>query len=251
MIETPDRDPTVMSPAHLDRLSTFLTPERRLRLRQVLDRRTRHLLVVLENLLDPHNASACVRSCEACGLQEVHVIEELAPFDTTLGVARGSDRWIHLVHHRPAPGDGPGSVTARALTELKQCGYRTVAMTPHPEETRAVAFHELPIDRPLALVFGTEKKGLSRTALDLCDLHTQLPIEGFVESYNVSVACALATFSLGGRIRQELSPNTWQLPASDREALLIQWTRLSIRRIAEIEASLATEDSCARESPPD
>lgn len=239
MRHRPSQDTTGLNrETRLERLSGFLTPERQRRLREVLERRTRHILVVLENLLDPHNASACVRSCEACGLQDVHVIEEFSPFDTTLGVARGSDRWIHLVHHRPAENDAPGAVTARALDELKRSGYRIVAMTPHPEEGRSVAFDEIPLDVPVALVFGTEKKGLSRTALDLCDLHTRLPIEGFVESYNVSVACALATFSLGGRLRRELPAEAWQLPVDHRDRLLLEWTRLSIKNVDEIEAAL-------------
>lgn len=235
--------------ARIQELSGFLTESRFRRFREVLEQRTRHICVVLEDLYDPHNGSACLRSCEACGIQEVHIVEEKHAFMTVEGVTMGSARWLDLRRHRTFDAEGnvglqkrhTGEAIQRCYRDLRSRGYTIVAMTPHPQTEKAVAFDDLPITAPLAVVFGSEKDGLSRTALSEADLHTRLPIYGFVESYNISVACALTVFHLAGRIRKELRTDQWQLTQEDCNSVLFQWLRKSIRDIEKVERRFSPE----------
>lgn len=233
----------------IQELSGFLTESRFRKFRDVLSQRTRYVLVVLEDLYDPHNGSACLRSCEACGIQEVHIVEERNAFTTVEGVTMGSARWLDLRRHYSPGAKGNAMLSdEHSGASIKQCyaglrerGYTIVAMTPHPAADKAVAFDRLPLSGPVAVVFGSERDGLSETAMNEADLHTRLPIHGFVESYNISVACALTVFHLAGRIRNELLPGQWQLSREDRDSVLLSWLRRSIRNVELVERSLFSE----------
>ena len=115
-------------------------------------------------------------------------------------------------------------------------------MTPHPESDKSVDFQALPLDQPLTIVFGSEKDGLSKQALDAAQIHTRLPIHGFVESYNISVACALAVFHLRQRLSKEVDAGTWKLTESDRNKILYHWLQKSIRNVNEIERRLDSQE---------
>ena len=80
-------------------LSSYLTDSRYQRLTSVLNERTRYLTVILEDIYDPHNASACLRSCEACGVHEIHIVEKRNRFESIEGVTMGSARWLELHRH--------------------------------------------------------------------------------------------------------------------------------------------------------
>ena len=235
--------------SRIQELSGFVTESRFRKFCDVLGQRTRFVSVVLEDLYDPHNGSACLRSCEACGIHEVHIVEERNAFMTVEGVTMGSARWLDLRRHYTPDTDGSALLsnthTASSIrhcyTELRDRGFTIVAMTPHPTPEKAIAFDRLPLGKPLAVVFGSERDGLSTTAMEEADLHTRLPIYGFVESYNISVACALTVFNLAGRIRGELLPEQWQLSEEDHDAVLLSWLRRTIRNVELVERSLSTE----------
>ncbi|MBW7857615.1 MAG: RNA methyltransferase [Leptonema sp. (in: Bacteria)] len=222
----------------IEKLSQFITPQRLSRFQQVLSNRSRHLTIILEDIYDPHNGSACLRSCEACGVQEVHIIEERHQFTATDTVAMGSARWLDLTHYTSNLNSNLPS-TQKCYHDLKNRGYTIVAMTPHPDQAKSVEFHQLPLTKPIALAFGSEKEGLTATALDLADIHTRLPIYGFVESYNISVACAISVFQLTDRIRNGLPENQWQLDTNDYQSTLLKWLRSDIRNIDQIEQQLS------------
>lgn len=235
--------------SRIQELSGFLTESRFRKFRDVLSQRTRFVSVVLEDLYDPHNGSACLRSCEACGIQEVHIVEERNAFMTVEGVTMGSARWLDLRRHYSPDAEGnamlsdehSGTSIGQCYAGLRDRGYTIVAMTPHPAAEKAVAFDRLPLSGPVAVVFGSERDGLSETAMNEADLHTRLPIHGFVESYNISVACALTVFHLAGRIRNELLPEQWQLSGEDHDSVLLSWLRRSIRNVELVERSLSSE----------
>lgn len=205
--------------AILEYLSAFITERRRQKMLEVLNRRTRHLCVVLENIYQTQNASAVLRSCECFGIQDVHVIENQNPFDIHPDIALGADKWLSIHAHT-----GPGSASALCLNSLKQKGYRIVATSPHRDDC---SLEQLDISQPLALVFGTELRGLSQEATALADAYLRIPMVGFTESFNISVAAGISLFHLSGRIRKEVPD--WGLTQEEKQTLLLKWIKNSLK----------------------
>lgn len=156
----------------------FVTDERKARIEAVLAHRTRAVIPVLERLSDPHNAAAILRSCDAFGVQEAHVIDEQARFVASSRVAKGAERWLDLVRH---------DSTRTCLEGLRARGYRVLVAsmegTHTPEELSSI--------ERVALVFGNEHHGVSAEMRELADGSYRIPMRGFVESLNVSVAAAI------------------------------------------------------------
>lgn len=205
-------------------LLQFLTPERRERFVEVLRWRTNHIQVGLVDLFQKHNASAVLRSCDALGIQQVHVVESYNEFETNHEIALGSEQWLTLNQYT-----GPKAIEECVAT-LKSKGIRVVATALHAESR---PIDEVPLDQPIALFFGNEKEGLPQSFIDAADLITHIPMYGFVESYNVSVAAALSLQTLLRRLRSDSFP--WHLDEEEYFALLLEWTRKSIRKIDLIE----------------
>ncbi len=196
-------------------LAGFLTPERRARIEAVLGQRTRRLAVVLEDVFQAHNASAILRTCDALGLQDVHVVEARNRYRTNPQVDLGASRWLTV--HRHASLDA-------CLTALRQQGYRLLAASPHAQ---GQAPEEVDVTSPTAVLMGTEEQGLSSAALAAVDGCVRVPMYGFTESLNVSVCAALILRELGRRLRQQ--PSAWRLSGSEQAALRLEWYRRSIR----------------------
>ena len=205
-------------------LQQFLTPERKQRFAKVLENRIATLRVVLIDIFQTHNASAILRSCDAFGVQDVCVVESENEFVPNKVVARGSDQWltIHRFSGKSALND--------CLDELRSEGFQIAAMvvdaTSQPVET-------VPIDKPIALLFGTEKEGLPENVVREADLHVHVPMYGFVESFNVSVATALSLQSVAPRIRE--SQTRWRLSKDVQSRLWLDWTRKSVANVEAIE----------------
>ncbi|MBM65615.1 MAG: rRNA methyltransferase [Myxococcales bacterium] len=204
--------------AHLS--GQWLSEHKVTRFRDVLDQRTRHLTVVLENIFQPHNASAVIRSCDAFGLQDLHLIELNNRFQPNKDIAMGSQRWVSTFRY-------PNAVDCFEALGAK--GYQLVATTPHTDQTLA----DLPIDRPLALCFGEEKPGLSQTVLEMADHVVRLPMYGFAESFNLSVSVALGLYDL--RTRLQVSGLDWGLSEEEKIDIFLHWCRGVIPNVAEIE----------------
>jgi len=159
-----------------------LLPRRFARLRTVLDRRMADLTVVLEAVDKPHNLSAILRSCDAAGVLEAHVISLKGRMPTFNDTALGSQKWVNLRSHADS---------ASTLTELKQQGFRLVGTHLGVE---AVDYRDGDFTGPTAFVLGAEKWGLSDTAAGLVDQAVFIPMRGMVQSLNVSVAAATLLF---------------------------------------------------------
>ncbi|MEO0458478.1 MAG: RNA methyltransferase [Cyanobacteria bacterium P01_A01_bin.114] len=198
-------------------LQTFLTEERQARFATVLAQRTRYITVVLEDIYVTQNASAVLRNCDSFGVQDIHIIENQASFKINPDVTRGCNKWLTL--HRYAEQQGN---TETCLRQLKSKGYRLVATTPH---TDALHLPELPLDQPIALIFGGEQAGLSKTALAQADVQLRIPMYGFSESFNISVSTALCLQSVCDRIRHSHLP--WQLTQAETQDLRLTWYRKS------------------------
>jgi len=204
----------------IEYLSGFTTSQRLQKINDVLDRRTRHLTVVLEDIYQPHNASAVLRSCDCFGVQDVHIIENEHSFSTKTGVTIGADRWLTLYRYREPDIDN----TETCISRLKEEGYQIVATTPHGTD-RVIG--DLPADMKTALLFGTELDGLSRGALILADEQVKVPIYGFSESYNISVSAALCLYDITERMRK--LDFSWGLSENEKISLRLKWLKHSVR----------------------
>lgn len=225
----------------LNHLLTFLTPERRARFARVLAGRTRWITLVLEDVYQPHNISAVLRSCDAFGVQDVHIIERRTDFELAPKVALGSERWLTIHRHRAASPDSDSDPAISCLRLLQQQGYQLVAAEPH---ARAVPPEELDVSQPLAILLGNEKDGLTDGIAAHVDGCVAIPMRGFVESFNVSVAAAICLNAL--RRRLEASSVPWGLSRDEQDELWLAWTRLSIPHVEQIERQFRDERLSAR-----
>ena len=193
-----------------------LTPERRAKIEANAQERTRYITLVLEDVYQSHNMSAVLRSCDCFGIQDVHVIEERNPFTISKEVAKGGAQWLSI--NRYSGKDG--QATARSFKDLRAQGYLIVATSPHKED---MLIGDLPLDKKVALVFGTEYRGLSDYALTEADAYVKIPMYGFTESFNISVAAAICLYELTKRLRE--SSLDWRLSPEELLDLKLEWLR--------------------------
>jgi tRNA (guanosine-2'-O-)-methyltransferase len=212
--------------AMLSFLGQFITDERRQRFEEVLDYRTRHITVVLEDIFQPHNASAVLRTCDLRGIQDIHIVENTNHYDVNPDVVLGSTKWLNLNYYEDMEFNTP-----TAFEQLRAKGYKIAATCPHRDDFTP---DTLPLDQPIALVFGTEKLGLSDYAVENADMHVRIPMYGFTESYNISVSAALLLYSLTNRLHASTDID-WHLTEEERNALRLVWTRRSLSRIRQYE----------------
>ena len=159
----------------------FLLPERRDRIDRAVAQRTRTLTVVMEAFCDPQNVNAVLRTCDAFGVQEVHVVEGLMkPYDRNKKISQNADKWLDVVRWKS---------TAACLDALKDRGFAIYAT--HLDD-EAGPLGALSFAGPVALVFGNESRGVSEEALARADARYVIPMRGFVQSLNVSVAAAVS-----------------------------------------------------------
>jgi tRNA (guanosine-2'-O-)-methyltransferase len=172
----------------VEKLSPLIVAERRARIERVLSARMGEVHVAVERPADPYNAAAIVRTAEALGALHMHVVA--APERTLHArkTTQGAFRWLHTHHH--AELDGLLALLRRDRVRL--CGALM---------TGAYTHEELPVDRPLCLLFGNEGVGLSAAALAACELTFRIPMYGMSESLNLSVAAALTVASVLTRRR--------------------------------------------------
>ncbi|MDX1670805.1 MAG: RNA methyltransferase [Balneolaceae bacterium] len=203
-----------------DYLAGFITSERLETINRVLEYRTRYLTVVLEDIYQPHNASAVLRSCDGFGIQDVHIIEREHRFSPNKGVSIGADQWLTLHRHRSRGEEA----TLDCVSQLKERGYRVIAATPHEGKKH---IDEIGLDKKTAVLFGAELEGLSDTALEASDDYAMIPIAGFVESFNISVSAAVCFYALTDRLWDSEYP--WRLSDKEKAQLRLEWVVQSLR----------------------
>ena len=200
-------------------LSGFLTPRRLAKMQSILNNRTRHLTIALEDIYQSHNASAVLRSCECFGIQDVHIIENQNTYEVNPDVALGASKWLTLHKY-----SGQEFNTPSCLENLKAKGYRLVAASPHKDDC---LLEELPLDQKTALLFGTEMRGLTPEAIRMAEGFVKIPMQGFTESFNISVSAAICLYELSTKLRN--SPISWQLSEEEKSDLLLDWIKVSIK----------------------
>jgi tRNA (guanosine-2'-O-)-methyltransferase len=177
--------------AVVDRLVPFLTDARRQRIEQVLSGRIRELAVAVEHPEDPHNAAAIVRSAEALGVMDVHVVDAPSGALNAPSTTQGAFCWVHT-HHHASLDELLASTRARGM-----CIAGAVMDGQLP-------VHALPSDRPLCVLFGNEGTGLSAAALAACELTFRIPMFGMSESMNLSVCAAITLYTATSARRERL-----------------------------------------------
>lgn len=162
-------------------LGPHLTDERREKIAGVVKLRTYSVAPVLDGIYDRGNISAVMRSAEAMGYQALHIIETQDTFKAANRVTAGTDKWLDITRW-----DEP----AECALHLKELGYR-IAVT-HLDA--AVPLGELDPTVPTALVFGNERDGVSPEMVEIADQSVIIPMSGFAQSFNISVAAAISLY---------------------------------------------------------
>jgi tRNA (guanosine-2'-O-)-methyltransferase len=161
-----------------------MTPEREIRINDVLNRRQPDLTIVMENVHDPHNIAAVLRTCDAVGIQEVYILNTKIASHKKFGKKSSASaaKWLTVHHH---------DNTNECMMNLKNSYSRIYAT--HLGE-KAVPLYELNLVEPLALIFGNEHDGVSQECLAYCDGNFIIPQVGMIRSLNISVACAVSLY---------------------------------------------------------
>lgn len=217
-------------------LEQFATERRKELFYNLIQHRTKYITVVLEDIFQSQNASAVLRTCDCLGIQDVHIIENYNKYKINPDVALGANKWLTLNKFNAKNTDN----TVLAINHLKKIGYRIVATTPHQNDVNLPDF-DLTRGKT-ALLFGTEKQGLSKTALALADEFIKIPMFGFTESYNISVSAAIILYQLTIKLKS-YSEISWQLTDVEKSDLLLDWFKVSVRNSKGIISKFIVENT--------
>lgn len=210
----------------LEYFEGYLTANRKETFKKVLEHRTKHFTIVLEDIYQPHNASAVVRTCDIFGIQDVHVIENKYVNRVSRHVAKGAQKWITSTRY-----NSDGNNTASCIHALKKKGYQIIATSPHDD---SCFLQDFDIHKKTAFILGAEAEGVSKTVKNQADGFLKIPMVGFTESLNISVAAAIILQEVTTKLR---SYNIdWQLSEQEKEILYFDWVKKTIKNVDKIEA---------------
>ncbi len=209
----------------LNYLEGFLTDNRKERFSKILDNRTKHFTIAMEDVFQLHNTSAVMRSCEVFGIQELNVVEQKFGKRIDTEIAMGAQKWVDVNRFN--------SIQS-CIDSMKSKGYQIIATTPHND---SCMLHEFDITKPSAIFFGTERDGLSQEVIDQADGYLKIPMVGFTESLNISVSAAIIIQDITNRLRQ--SEVNWKLTPEEVLEKRLEWARNSIKDIVRIEERYA------------
>ena len=212
---------------YLQYLETFLTESRKERFLQVLENRTNHFTIAMEDVYQLHNTSAVMRSCEVFGIQELNVVEQKFGKRIDTEIAMGAQKWVDI---------NRSNSMQTCMDSLRAKGYQIIATTPHND---SCLLHEFDITKKSALFFGTEKEGLSPEVIDQADGYLKIPMVGFTESLNISVSAAIIIQDITTRLRQ--SDIDWKLSEEELLEKRLAWAKNSIKDIKRIEERYYSE----------
>ncbi len=176
-----------------------MTPERYARIREMLAARQPDLTVCMEQVHKPHNVSAVIRTADAVGVHEVHAVWPTSRMKTQGSFAAGANSWVQVKTHK---------TIQDAVAKMKAMGMQILATN---LSEKAVDFRTIDYTRPTCILLGQEKTGITPEALALADSDIVIPMEGMVQSLNVSVASALILYEAQ---RQRQNAGMYQRTAS-------------------------------------
>ena len=179
----------------------YLTDKRKNLFKRILENRTNHFTVVLEDIFQPHNTSAVLRTCDIFGIQQVHTIENKYTNKISRHVAKGSQKWVTAKRYK-----SDGNNTTICFNNLREKGYQIIATSPH---NNSCFLKDFDISKKTAFVFGVESEGVSDYVKEQADGFLKIPMVGFTESLNISVAAAIILQEVTTKLRS--SKINWQL----------------------------------------
>jgi len=198
----------------------FITEERKSRMDEILDKRTRYITTVLEDIYQSHNISAVLRSCDCFGINDVHIIENKNEFVLNKEIELGASSWLNIIRHQAIDGK-----IEESIQNIKEKGYRIIATSPHGNSNLLKDFDLQ--NGPVAIFFGTEYTGLSNEVFNLCDDYLKIPLYGFTESLNISVSAAIILNHLYSKL---ITSNIkWKLKEEEKKEIKLKWLRSSIK----------------------
>jgi tRNA (guanosine-2'-O-)-methyltransferase len=204
----------------LEHLLSFLTERRKNLFEEVISKRTRHFTIATEDVYQLHNTSAVMRSCDVFGIQDLHVIEEKVSKKIDREIAMGAQKWVNIDRHNS---------TKECINNLKENGYQIIATTPH---NNSAELKDFDISKKSAFFFGKEKEGLSDIVLDAADGYLKIPMYGFTESLNISVAAAIILQTLVSKLKY--SDIDWELSEQEKNQIRLHWAKMSIKSSTKI-----------------
>ncbi len=199
----------------LSHLENYLTENRRKRFVQVLNQRTKHFTVAMEDVYQLHNTSAVIRSCDVFGIQEINVVEEINTKRIDREIAMGAQKWVDINRFN--------SVKS-CISDLKTKGYKIIATTPHKEDCDLIDFD---ITQKACFFFGRETEGLSKAVIDNADGFLKIPMVGFTESLNISVSAAIILQHVTSKLRN--SNIDWKLTDKERIEKRFDWVKKTLK----------------------
>lgn len=197
-------------------LKEFVSENKQEHIERVLRQRTRHVTLVFEDIDKPHNISAVVRTAECLGIQDLHFIKNKNSYQVNQNITQGAAKWVSLYHHNQE-----GDNIAACYDLLRSEGYKIYATSLH-QTSRSI--DDLDPHQKTAIVFGTEADGISQEAGVQADGFVHIPMNGFTESFNLSVSAAICLTVL----KQKLG--TWPaLLENEKQSLKASWFRKIVR----------------------
>ena len=190
-----------------------ITEQRAEKFRRVLDKRQRSLTVVLENIHDPHNISAILRSCDAVGVFDVFVIHTAEFRSRKLGrkSSASAKKWVNVFYY---------DTVEECFAELRNRGLE-IWVTHLSKDAKNL--YEMDMTKPIALVFGNEKDGVTQKAVDLADGNFLIPMAGMIQSLNVSVACAVTLYE-AYRQRLQIPDRKCEFTPEEQAQIFHEWS---------------------------
>jgi len=190
-----------------------MTSQRKERLTSVLNKRQHDITIVLENVFDPHNISAVMRTCDAVGLQDIYILNTKIPQHKKWGARSSSSaaKWL----------------TVHQFDNAKQCfsslkSHYSTILTTHLSGD-AVSLHQIDFTKSVALVFGNEHDGVSEEIRNIADGNFIIPQVGIIRSLNISVACAVTLYEAFRQKSQAGHYNQSKLDDIRMKSLLVEW----------------------------
>ena len=206
------------------KLEDFVLDRRLERIDSVLCQRSSHLTVVLDHVHNEHNISAVIRSADAFGITSVHLVGETVRLSP--GISLGAERWVEVQCHKN---------TSSLLDALD--GFDLTLVEPAGKYSESIPIYELSYERPLALVFGNEHRGVSPELVEIAKTRIHIPMKGFVESLNISVAAAICLF--WASVPNSTGEQRLPLLSEGKAATLREnWIKNSIREAEAVEREL-------------
>ena len=164
-------------------LEPFVSEHKQALVAEVLAKRTRQVTLVFEDIDKPHNVSAVLRTAECIGVQDLHFIKNKNTYTVNKRIVHGAAKWVTMHHHTQASNNIDACYAA-----LRNKGYKIYATSLHE---RSSSIDAIDVGEKVAIVFGTEARGISKEAGDKADGFVHIPMHGFTESFNLSVSAAI------------------------------------------------------------